>query len=40
MLIRPAASAAFASDVDTLRDDYSRLQKRIELLERSAQAKD
>ncbi|MDP2870651.1 SCP2 domain-containing protein [Methyloversatilis sp.] len=39
MLIRPAASAAFASGVDTLRDDYSRLQKRIELLERRAQPK-
>ncbi|MDP3871635.1 MAG: hypothetical protein Q8Q80_03145 [Methyloversatilis sp.] len=39
MLIRPAASAAFASGVDTLRDDYSRLQKRIELLERRAQTK-
>lgn len=39
MLIRPAASAAFASAVDILRDDYSRLQKRIELLERRAQPK-
>jgi ubiquinone biosynthesis protein UbiJ len=39
MLIRPAASVAFASDVDTLRDDFSRLQKRIELLERRAQSK-
>lgn len=39
MLIRPSASTAFASDVDTLRDDFSRLQKRIERLEGRAQTK-
>lgn len=36
MLVRPAASESFTSDVDILRDDFSRLQKRIEQLERTA----
>jgi ubiquinone biosynthesis protein UbiJ len=39
LLIRPAAAAAFASNVDTLRDDFSRLQKRIESVERRSQSK-
>lgn len=40
MLVRPAVAAPFAGDIDTLRDDVARLQKRIELLEgrRAAQA--
>ncbi len=37
LLVRPAAAAAFADEVDTLRDDLARLQKRLELLERKAQ---
>ncbi|MFZ5507067.1 MAG: ubiquinone biosynthesis accessory factor UbiJ, partial [Pseudomonadota bacterium] len=37
LLVRPAATAAFADEVDTLRDDLARLQKRLELLERKAQ---
>lgn len=36
LLIRPATSQSFTSEVDTLRDDFSRLQKRIEQLERTA----
>lgn len=34
MLVRPSAAAPLAGDIDTLRDDVARLQKRIELLER------
>lgn len=37
LLVRPAATAVFSDEVDTLRDDLARLQKRIELLERRAQ---
>ena len=37
LLVRPAATAVFSGEVDTLRDDLARLQKRIELLERRAQ---
>lgn len=36
VLIRPAASTSFTCDVDILRDDCSRMQKRIEQLERAA----
>lgn len=35
ILVRPGHSHAFAAGVDTLRDDLSRLQKRIERLERT-----
>ena len=34
MLVRPSVAAPLAGDIDTLRDDVARLQKRIELLER------
>lgn len=38
LLVRPAATAAFSDEVDILRDDLARLQKRVELLARKAQA--
>lgn len=34
VLLRPAAMEAFGSEVDTLRDDLARLEKRVERLER------
>lgn len=37
LLVRPAATSAFADEVDALRDDLARLQKRVELLARKAQ---
>lgn len=34
VLLRPAEAADFAADVDTLRDDLARLEKRLQRLER------
>jgi ubiquinone biosynthesis accessory factor UbiJ len=34
MLVRPHQCATFSNDVDTLRDDVARLQKRVEMLQR------